>query len=64
MAKPKLVSNAKRLCADSRDLIDQLVTLISGSGAACTVFTDQIEKDQRGIGTCLQVDCRASQAAP
>ena len=47
MAKTNSVRDKKRLCADSRDLIIQSATLISGSGAACAVFMDQIEKRKR-----------------
>ena len=49
MAKPNSVRDTKRLCADSRDLIDQSAALISGSGAACAVFTDQIEKAKEAV---------------
>ena len=49
MAKTNSVRDKKRLCADSRDLINQSATLISGSGAACAVFMDQIERTKEAI---------------
>ena len=49
MAKPKLVSTAKRLCADSCDLIDQSTAMISESGAACAGFMDQIDKTKEAV---------------
>lgn len=49
MAKPNSVRDTKRLCADSRDLIDQSDALILGSGAACAVHKDQIEKSKEAV---------------
>ena len=49
MAKTNSVRDTKRLCAASRDLIDQSATLISGSGAACVVFMDQIERTKEAV---------------
>jgi hypothetical protein len=49
MAKPNSVHDTKRLCADSRDLIDQSDALISESGAACAVHKDQIEKSKEAV---------------
>jgi hypothetical protein len=43
------VRDTKRLCADSRDLIDQSALLISGSGTACAVHKDQIEKTKQAV---------------
>jgi hypothetical protein len=44
MVKPNSIRDTKRLCAGSRDLIDQSITMISKSGAACAGFMNQIEK--------------------
>ena len=49
MTKPNSIRDTKRLCADSRNLIDQSATPISGSGAARAVFTDQIEKAKEAV---------------
>jgi len=49
MAKTNSVRDKKRLGADSRNLIDQSAILISGSGAACIVFMDQIERTKEAI---------------
>lgn len=49
MAKPNSVRDAKQLCADSHDLIDQSALLISGAGAACAGHRDQIEKAKEAV---------------
>lgn len=49
MAKAKFVRSAARLCADSRDLIAQSEILLVGSGAACAVHKDQIEKSREAV---------------
>ena len=51
MAKSNSVRDSKRLFADSRDLIDQFTVLISGSGAACAVHKDPIEKTKETIAS-------------
>lgn len=49
MAKRNSVRDTKRLCADSRDLINQSAIMISGSDAACVGFKDQIEKTKEAV---------------
>ena len=49
MTKPNSIRDTKRLCVDSRDLIDQSDALISGAGAACAIFMDQIEKTKEAV---------------
>ena len=49
MANAKSVRSAARLCADSRDLIEQSEILLIGSGAACAVHKDQIEKSRKAV---------------
>jgi hypothetical protein len=49
MAKPNSVRDTKRLCADSRDLIDQSAAMILESGAACAGFMDQIKKTKEAV---------------
>ena len=49
MIKSNGIPGTQRLCAASRDLIDQSATLISGSGAACVVFMDQIERTKEAV---------------
>jgi hypothetical protein len=47
--KAEFCPRLEALCADSRDLIDQSGTLISGSDAACAGFMDQIEKTKEAV---------------
>jgi hypothetical protein len=49
MVKPNSIRDTKQLCAESRDLIDQSTTLISGSDAACAGFMDQVEKTKEAV---------------
>ena len=49
MIKSHSIRDAQQLCAASRDLIDQSATLISGSGAACAIYMDQIEKTKAAV---------------
>lgn len=46
MGKSDFVRSTNRLCADSRDLIDQSAALVSGSDTACAVHKDQIAKSK------------------
>ena len=57
MAKTNSVRDTKRLCADSRDLIDQSNVLISGWGAAYAVHKDQIEKRKRPSQEAASKSC-------
>jgi len=49
MAKSNSIRNAKQLCAETRDLIDQSARLISEAGAACVGHKDQIEKAREAV---------------
>ena len=49
VGKTDFVRSTKRLCADSRDLIDQSAVLVSGSGAACAVHKDQIATSKEAV---------------
>ncbi len=49
MIRSNSIRDTQRLCAASRDLIDQSATLISGSGAACAGYMDQIEKTKAAV---------------
>ncbi len=49
MAKTDSVRHSHRLCADTRDLIDQSAVLISGAGVACAVHKDQIAKSKEAV---------------
>jgi hypothetical protein len=49
MIKSNSIRDTKRLCADSRDLIDQTAAMISESDAACAGFMDQVEKTKEAV---------------
>lgn len=49
MGKSDFVRSTNRLCADSRDLIDQSAALVSGLDTACAVPNDQIAKSKEAV---------------
>lgn len=49
MIKSNSIRDTKRLCAGSRDLIDQTAAMISESDAACAGFMDQVEKTKEAV---------------
>lgn len=64
MVDTKSVRSAARLCADSRNLIEQSSVLILDSGSACAAHRDQIEKSRETVAKSrkqisqLRLNCR------